>query len=225
MKTLRVAFDALPLGHWGPLFHVLRLEQPDVRLEWRPMGFPTRERSLLDGADVGLFVEPPHEEGLSALTIETSPMLVLVAVGHRLAQNGELRVADILDQPFPGGPGLHPQWRAFWTLDELRPGPAPSTDDQIESAEEGLRVVASGRAIATIPAAVAGALPHPGVIAIPLRDGPPVTTRLVWRSDDESRTVHGLIELATAMTGDLRPDWAAERAAKAAELRRRWPLP
>jgi hypothetical protein len=60
---------------------------------------------------VGLFVTPTREAGLSALTIETSQMLVLLAVGHRLSQHQELRVADILDEPFPGAPILHPQWR------------------------------------------------------------------------------------------------------------------
>ena len=221
MQTLRVAVDALPLGHWGPLFHVLRLEQPDVALEWRRMGFPTRECSLLEGADVGLFVEPPREAGLSALTIETSRMLVLMAVGHRLAQNDDLRVADILDQPFPGGPELHPDWRAFWTLDEQRHGPPTLTDDRVANAEEGLRVVASGRAIATIPATLACSLPHPGVIAIPLRDGPPVATRLVWRSDDKSQIVPSLIELAMSMTSNLRPGWAAGHAASVSRPRLR----
>jgi DNA-binding transcriptional LysR family regulator len=200
MMPLTVAIDALPLGHWAPLFHVLRLEQPDMRLEWRRMGFPTPERSLLDRADVGLFVEPPREAGLSARTIETSQMLVLMAVGHRLARSHELRVADILDQSFPGCPRLHPEWRAFWTLDEQRGGPPPLTDDWIESPDEGLSVVASGRAIATIPATIAGRLPHPGVIAIRLTDGPPVETRLVWRSGEDTAIVHSLIELATAMT-------------------------
>jgi hypothetical protein len=135
-----------------------------------------------------------------------------VAVGHRLAQNHELRIADILDQPFPGAPSLHPEWRAFWTLDAQRPGPPPFTDDRVETAGEGLRVVASGRAIATIPAAIAGGLPHPGVIAIPLSDGPPVATRLVWHSDDETRSVHSLIELATAMTPEPASRWASGRA-------------
>jgi DNA-binding transcriptional LysR family regulator len=200
MKPLTVAFDAFPLGHWAPLFHVLRLEQPDMRLEWCRMGFPTRERPLLESADVGLFVEPPPEPGLEALTIDTTEMRVLVAVGHRLARNQELRVADILDQPFPGCPKLHPEWRAFWTLDEQRGGPPPVTDDLVEAPEEGLTVVASGRAIATVPATVAGGLPHPGVIAIRLRDGPPVATRLVWRADDETPIVHSLIELARAMS-------------------------
>jgi DNA-binding transcriptional LysR family regulator len=200
VKPLRVAFDALPVGHWAPLFHVLRLEQPAMRLQWRRAGFPSWERSLLEGADVGLFVQPPREAGLSALTIETTQMLILAAVGHRLAQEHELRVADILDQPFPGCPKLHPEWRAFWTLDEQRRGPPPLTDDRVENPEEALSVIAAGRAIATIPAFIAGGLPHPGVVAIPLRDGPRVATRLVWRSDDENPVVISLIELAVAMT-------------------------
>src|SRR4051812_25074405 len=117
---LRVAFHALPLARWGPLFQVLCLEQPGVRLEWQAVGFPVRGRPVLDGAEVGLFVAPPHEEGLSALTIEMSRMVVMVAVGHRLTRHDELMVADVIDEPFAASPDLHPQWRAFWTLDEQR---------------------------------------------------------------------------------------------------------
>jgi hypothetical protein len=74
------------------------------------------------------------------------------------------------------------------------------TNDRVENSEQALSVVARGRAIATSPATIAGGLPHPGVLAIPLRDGPRVATRLVWRSDDENPIVHSLIELAVAMT-------------------------
>ncbi|HMJ36503.1 MAG TPA: LysR substrate-binding domain-containing protein [Baekduia sp.] len=206
MKSLRIAFDALPLGRWGPLFHVLRRQHPDTRLQWRRTAFPTWERLLLETADVGLFVEPPREPGLSALTIETSPMFVLVAVGHPLAQNNDLHVADVLDQPFPGSPTVHPEWRAFWTLDEQRGGAALLTSDRVENPDDELTVVASGRAIATIPATLAEAMPHPGVLAIPLSDGPLVSTRLVWRSDDENPVVRSLIRLAAEITGNGRPD-------------------
>jgi DNA-binding transcriptional LysR family regulator len=199
-SQLTVAFDALPCARWGPLFQVLCIEQPSVRLHWLAVGFPTRERSLLDGADVGLFVAPPYEAALSALTIETSPMLVLLAVGHRLSRRGELRVADILDEPFPGGPDLDPRARMFWTLDERRGAPPKLTGDRVESAQRWLDVVASGRAIATVPAAIAGGLPHPGVVAVPLADGPSVATRLVWRSDNENPLVRALVHLAADMT-------------------------
>jgi DNA-binding transcriptional LysR family regulator len=205
MHRLRVAFDALPFARWGPLFHVLCLEHPGLQLEWRPMGFPVPGRSVLDGADVGLYVEPPDEPGVSALTIETSQMVVLMAVGHRLAQSDELRVAQILDQVFPGG-RHHEAWKAFWTLDRQRGGPPPLTDDCVETAEQGLEVVASGRAIGTVAASFATGFAHPGVIAVPLIDGPPVRTRLVWRSEDQDPIIDSLIGLAEDMTRELGRD-------------------
>ena len=203
--AVRVLFEArLPHARWGPLFHVFRLERPDVRLEWRPTGFPVRGRSLLAGADVGLFLEPPREPGLSAFTLEVSPMVVVVAAGDPLADADELHVDDILDRPFPGGPSLDPEWTSFWTLEEQRGGPC-CTNDDVRTAEELLEVVAAGRAIATAPASIAGELPHPGVIALPLCDGPPVRTRLVWRCGDDDPRVDWLVDLAGAWTRDGSP--------------------
>src|SRR3954453_9611017 len=132
MTQLRVAFDAqIPHARWGPLFHVFCLEQPGVRLAWRSVGFPVNGRSLLDAADVGVFLHPPPEDGLGALTLDVSPMVVLMGAGHRLARQDGLTVADVLDEPFPGGPNLDPSWTAFWTLDEQRGGPARRTDDHV----------------------------------------------------------------------------------------------
>jgi DNA-binding transcriptional LysR family regulator len=203
---LRVAFEGgLPVGRFGPLFHVLCLEEPATRLEWTAVGFPTVSGPpLLDGADVGLFSSPPVREGLTALTLDESPMFVAMAVGHPLARRDEVRVADILDEPFPGGPDLHPDWRAFWTLDSARGGPPKVCGGEVANAEDGLALVVSGRAIATVAAWVPDGLTHPGLIAVPLVDGPSVATRLVWHSDDDSPIVRALLDLAAAWTGDRR---------------------
>jgi DNA-binding transcriptional LysR family regulator len=196
-----IRFDArMPRARWGPLFHVFRLEHPDVRLQWQPTPFPSPQRPLLDGADVGLFLEPPPTTGLSALTLAVSPMVVVVAAGHRVAHHVELKVADILDDPFPGSPSVHPGWTAFWTLDERRGRPPTFTDDDVTTTEDVLEVVAAGRAIATVAADVADGLAHPGVIALPLRDGPQVRTRLVWRADHDKPVIGSLIDLARAWT-------------------------
>jgi DNA-binding transcriptional LysR family regulator len=203
-RPLRVVFEeALPLARWGPLFHLLRVEQPDTRLQWQAVGFPTAGRPLLGGADVGLFVAPPPEAGARALTIETSPMVVAMAAGHRLGLRDELTVGEVLDEPFPGGPSLNPQWRAFWTLDDRRGGPPRFTDDDVRNAEQGLQVVADGRAIATTAATIAHGLAHPGVVALPLVGGPSVATRLVWRTEAEHPALGCLIDLALAMTTDV----------------------
>jgi len=199
VTRLSVAFNSgSPLARWGPLFHVFRLEQPDVRLDWRPVGLPTPGRLLLERADVGLFIQPPQEADLRGLTLDTSAIHVVMAAGHRLAEPHELKVADILDEPFPGAPALHPGWSAFWTLDEQRGAPAKRTDDDVRTAEDGLSVVAAERAIAIVPAWTAIALAHPGVVTLPLADGPSVATRLIWRAENNRPAVLALVELAIA---------------------------
>jgi DNA-binding transcriptional LysR family regulator len=201
MDELVVAFDrCLPSARWGAVFHVLRLERPDLRIDWRPVGFPRPDRPLLDGADVGLYPEPPPRADVRTLTIETSPMVVTMAVGHRLAGHTELRVADVLDEPFPGAAHLDPDWVAFWTLEQWRGGPPRWSDDAIDDAEQALEVVVAGRAIVTLPASVAAGLSHPGVISLPLTDGPAVRTQLVWHAGDRSPLMATLVELARAMT-------------------------
>src|SRR3954453_19530977 len=196
---LTVAFErALPVARWGPLFHVLCLEQPGITLTWKPAGFPRPGRPLLGDADVGLFVEPPAEDRLDTLVIVSSPMVVVMAVGHPLTRHHELSVADVLDQPFPNCKDAHAGWRAFWMLDEHRGGPPAFVGDAVTSAAAALEVVAGGVAIATVPEWAAGGLQPPGVVSVALRDGPAVTTRLVWRAADKDPIVRALIELATA---------------------------
>jgi DNA-binding transcriptional LysR family regulator len=199
---VRVAFDArLPHARWGPLFHVLRLEQPEVDLEWLPAEFPTTGRPQLDGADVGLFLEPVFDPAMSILALDTSAMVVIVAAGDPLANRDAIDVSHILDRPFPGAPRVDPDWTAFWTLDALRGGRPPErTGDDVTDAEGGLEVIASGRAIGTLPAWAAEGLIHPGVISLPLRGAPQARTCLVWRSGDDRPAVRSLIELASAWT-------------------------
>jgi DNA-binding transcriptional LysR family regulator len=113
----------------------------------------------------------------------------------------------VLDEPFPGGPNLRPEWSAFWTLTDQRGRPPERTND-VTGAEEGLQVVVAGRAIATVPDWVASGLAHPGVVALPLKDGPPVTTCLVWRDEEENPSVLRLVELAAAWARDGHVDAA-----------------
>jgi DNA-binding transcriptional LysR family regulator len=202
VPALKVAFDLLPVARFGSLFEVLTLERPDVRLEWMPVAFPRQDRSPLDGADVGLFLEPQLEPGLRSLMIDVSRMVVVMAVGHRLARHHELRVAEVLDESFLDSAAAHPAWRAFWTLDAQRGGAPPRNCVEISDHAQAIEAVAAGRAIATFPESLAEGLPHPGVISLPLVDGPAVTMRLVWRAGEGNRAVQALVEIARDMFGD-----------------------
>ena len=205
---LTIAFDAfLPVARWGPLFHVLCLEQPALSLEWRPGGFPTVDRSPLDDAEVGLLVEPLVGPGLDSLTIDSSPMVAIMAVGHARARHDDISVADILDERFLDVQAVEPRWRAIWTLDDRRGAPAKLIEPPVADAGAGLAAIASGAAIATVPEWAANGLHHPGVVCVALRDGPSVATRLVWRSNDDNPIVRALIDLAAAWAS-LRRDRA-----------------
>jgi DNA-binding transcriptional LysR family regulator len=177
------------------------MERRDVAIDWHPVGFPVSGRSALDGRDVGLFLNPRPEPGLSALTLDTSPMAVAIAAGHRLASADSITVDDILDEAFPGSSDVHPEWRAFWTLDEQRGEPARRTDDDVRNAEQALSVIATGRAIGTVPGWMATGLAHAGIVTLPLSDGPPVKTSLVWRSRPGNAAIEHLVELAAAWVG------------------------
>jgi DNA-binding transcriptional LysR family regulator len=218
ITRLRVAYDAfLPGGRYAPLFHILHMERPDVCLEWQPLGFPSPKFPLLQGADVGLRVHSPPRPGISALTIDLSPMVVLTAAGHRLAQRIRLSVADILNEPFLRTENADPDWSAFWTLDDQRGGPPKLNGDCVKSAEHGLRAVAAGQTIVTVPAWATDGLPHPGVVSLLLSDGPWVATRLLWRSEDRSPIIHALVDLADDLTRDRVE--RAERISEATDIR------
>jgi DNA-binding transcriptional LysR family regulator len=167
---------------------------------WKAVGFPQSGRTRLGEADVGLFVEPPPRADQRTFELERSRMAVAMAAGHPLARQDVLRIDDVLDEPFPGGPELDHDWSAFWTLDAYRGGPPRRSGDRVADPMQGLDVVAAGRAVATIPAWMAEALPHPGVITRPLSGGPPVTTRLVWHPEGRHELVQHLVDLAADMT-------------------------
>jgi DNA-binding transcriptional LysR family regulator len=203
MTPLRVTYDAFAAARWAPLFQVLLLERPEVQLHWQAAEFPRMGRSRLDGADIGLFVEPRDEPQLPSISLGVSRMSVLMAAGHRLARWHELRVADVLEEPFPGAIDPHPEWWAFWTLDAHRGGPPKKSESEVSTAAEGLELIAAGQAIGTFPEAVADCLPHPGVVSLPLVDGPAITTRLVWRAEEPARAVRHVIDIAREMFGDV----------------------
>jgi DNA-binding transcriptional LysR family regulator len=102
MERLQVAFEVSPMARWAPLFHLLCLERPETRIEWQRVEFPARGRSILEGADVAVRVEPPPEPGVSSLALGVEPMVVIMAAGHALAGSDELCIAQVLDQRFPG---------------------------------------------------------------------------------------------------------------------------
>ena len=101
---LHVGFMSLtPPMMAGELFTRFLAEHPGVAVEWRELGYPQPDlRAWLGESDAGLIWFAPSGRGLDSVVIRTSPLVVVMAETHPLAGRAELRVKDVLDEPFPG---------------------------------------------------------------------------------------------------------------------------
>ena len=182
----------------GDLFPRFMAEHPTTAIEWRQLGYPTLTvRDWLGDSDVGLIWFAPTGPGLATQAIRTSPLVVAVTDTHPLAGRSELRVEDVLDEPFPGVVDwVDPGWLGHWGLDSYRGAPAPRTDDAAVTPEEVAQIVASGRAITTVPEIVAVPFAHLGIRAIPLIDAEPAVLMLAWPEGSATPLVEDLLRLA-----------------------------
>jgi DNA-binding transcriptional LysR family regulator len=174
---------------------------PEITIEWRQLGYPTLDgRAWLSDSDAALIWFAPSAPGLANQPIRTSPLVVAMSETHPLAGRAELTVADVLDETFPGiVRWCDPIWLSYWGLDAFRRAPARRTDDVAITPEEVALIVASGRAITTVPEIVAVPFHHLGIRAIPLVDAEPAVLTLVWPQGAATPLVAELAELARRM--------------------------
>lgn len=182
----------------GELFTRFLAEHPGVTVEWRELGYPLLDlRAWLGESDAGLIWFAPSGHGLDSVVIRTSPLVVAMAESHRLAGRTELRVEDVLDETFPGIVDWCDRvWLGNWGLDAYRGAPARRTADEAVTPAEVASIVASGRAISTVPEVVAVPYAHLGIRAIPLIDAEPAVMQLVWPDGGATPLVEDLVALA-----------------------------
>jgi DNA-binding transcriptional LysR family regulator len=185
----------------GYLFARFLADHPDVTIEWRQLGYPTLDgRTWLSDSDVALIWFAPSAAGLASQEIRTSPLVVAMAESHPLADRPQLTVGEVVDETFPGiVDWADPVWLGFWGLDTYRGAPARRTDDDAITPEEVASIVASGRAVTTVPELVAVPFGHLGIRAIPLTDAEPAVLTLVWPQGAPTPLVASLVETARLM--------------------------
>jgi DNA-binding transcriptional LysR family regulator len=207
----RAAKSVIELGFLGSppmldapnLFAALAFLHPEVEVSFHELQFPVRSTATwLEEVDVALCFSPtPHPDvHLQGLRVE--PRVVVAARDHPLAQRRELTVAEVLDETFPGNhPSVDPVWAGFWQLDGQRGEPPHVTPDHAINPHELAAIIASGRAITTMPASDAANVVRAltSVVAIPLRDADPAVLSLVWRKDNPNPLVEAIVTTARSL--------------------------
>jgi DNA-binding transcriptional LysR family regulator len=187
--------------------------RPNVEIRLREVPFPsTPIASWLADVDVMIstVLSPDPEVWVDPLNAEAR--VVLAARSHPLGARDELTLAEVLDETFTRtDPAVDPLWAGNWTLDEFRGGPPRNQVQRPASnVQSTLAAVASGLAISTSPASQAVPIVNAfsDVVAIPLRDAPPMVMSLVGRNDRRSRPVEALREVARSLLQRRSPDLA-----------------
>jgi DNA-binding transcriptional LysR family regulator len=197
--ALRVGFQTSVAG---PLYQVtvgrFNARHPGwtVELKLRPWSDPTA--GLLDGtSDVAFVWLPiPGQERLERRTLWTEPRHVALWCTHPLAEQAELRISDLLDEPFVALPPAAGSMRDHWLATEERDGHPVRIGAHAETPDETFEAVAAKQGVALISAGNAQVYSRPAIVTRPVVDISEAEFAIVWRAGDERRIVRDFAEAA-----------------------------
>jgi DNA-binding transcriptional LysR family regulator len=178
-----------------PLVQRFRARHPQVALTLSELTGDRQLDLLARGVlDLGLAIAPPAAEGLTARPIYHEPLIAALPQRHRLARARAVAVRELARDGFilfPRvlAPGLHDLVIARCQ----RAGFVPQIAQEAVQMQTILGLVAAGLGVALVPACMAK-LRRPDVAYVRLSGtGPQVETVAVWRADDRSPVLAGLL--------------------------------
>jgi DNA-binding transcriptional LysR family regulator len=203
LGTIRVGTGATAgLAHVPRVLRALREAYPLVHLDLRQIDWEDHFGGLRDGSADAAFVWLPFEHaGLASAPFHSEPRVAALATGHPLAAEPDLRMEQLVDEPWPWVE-TDPAARAFWTGADLRGGAPAPRGPAVRSMEGMLEAVRAGLCVATVPRSQALVSALPGIAFRPVADVPPATLALAWRTADETPVVRTLVEIARRVAAE-----------------------
>jgi len=171
-----------------PAVRQLRREHPDADVQTLHLDWNQPREALLDHrVDAVVTRLPLRTAGLHVTILYDEPRLLLVSLDHRLAGKESVTLDDIADEPIPRM--ADPAWNAHWRIDP-RPDGSPAPDGPFVAAlEDKNELIASGQAVAIVPAGVYNGQVRPDLTTIPLHGVAPSHVILATRVADRGRLV------------------------------------
>ncbi|SFJ30000.1 DNA-binding transcriptional regulator, LysR family [Amycolatopsis sacchari] len=180
-----------------PAVRELRRRFPDAEVRTVNLGWHETREALLDHrVDAVLTRLPLQADRLRVTDLYEEPRVLVVPVDHRLAGKESVTLDDIADEPLPRAD--EPLWDAFWRIDPRPDGSRAPDGPLINAADDKIELVASGQAVAILPASARIATLRPDLTAIPLEGVEPCQVVLATRADDHGPLVTAFREYAVA---------------------------
>jgi DNA-binding transcriptional LysR family regulator len=186
-----------------PAVRALRHRHPDAEVRALHLHWEDARAALLEHrVDAAVLRLPLPSTGLHVTVLYDEPRVLLLPSDHRLAGKESVTLDDIADEPLPRASDT--EWDAFWRIDP-RPDGRPAPDGPLITAiEDKIELVASGQAVAIIPAgpAIGGTGLRADLTTVPLEDVEPGHVALATRAGDRNRLVAAFRKCAEAcLTG------------------------
>lgn len=179
-------------------------QMPAVRLRLLPMNSfeqlaAIRERQL----DAGfLYYRPPDEPTLAAEIVSTADVVLAVHVKHRFASQTELRLRDLINEPFVFFPrSANPIHFDRVVRACLASGLVMNVVQEANNDSTVLSLVAAGIGVAWMPTTTVWRKPE-NVRLVPVRDlSVPLVLEFVWRADDCSPVLNAFLKIMQTVKG------------------------
>jgi DNA-binding transcriptional LysR family regulator len=193
----------ITIGYTGnliitPAIRELRHRHPDAEVLALHLKWDDARAALLDHrVDAAIVRLPLPSTGLHVTVLHDEPRVLLIPSDHRLAGKESVTLDDIADEPLPRASDA--EWDAFWRVDP-RPDGRPAPDGPfINAIEDKIELVASGQAVAIVPAGAATPTGlRPDLTTVPLEDVEPSHVALATRAGDRGRLVAAFRKCAEA---------------------------
>ncbi|WP_236790535.1 LysR family transcriptional regulator [Amycolatopsis sp. GM8] len=184
-----------------PAVRDLRRHHPDADVRTMHLLWDERREALIDGRVDAVVARLPFSiEGLHVTVLYDEPRVLLIPVEHRLAGKESITLDDIADEPMPQS--FDQEWDAFWRIDPRPDGRRVPAGPTLRVTEDKFEIIASGEAVAIIPASARVGALRPDLTTVPIEGIDPCHVVLATRADDRSRLVAAFRKSAQAlMTG------------------------
>lgn len=184
----------------------LGTEHPAARLDFRQIGWGDATGGLADRSVDAAFVwlPLPDPQPYASLLVAREPRLVALPAGHPLADGVEVRMADLLDEPFLALPASAGPLRDFWLAVEERDGHPVRIAAEITDTEETYESITSGLGVCLLAAGNASIFERGGVVMRTVVDVGPAELVLAWRRDDANPLLGAFVAACAAVVATRR---------------------
>lgn len=204
---LRVGFKA---GGIGPLLtevlHAYSAAHPTVRVQLRRMDWNDGLAGLhLDELDVVLARPPLDTRGLRVQTLLHDRRVVGLPPWHHLAEQSEVTLADLADEPVVTGAAAPAELNDFWTVNPRPDGRTPRLGPAVRNNEEMLVHVALGHGVCIAAATIVDHHDPADVVFRPIADLPPFPLLLLTPPGPRRPDVDAFCALSAAVAVEITP--------------------